>query len=96
MKQTILVVDDDVRSMRVLRRQLESKQYRVIEARSGKDALRKVHETSPDLVLLDHLMPDMDSSEICARLREHSNLPIIMLTERKKTEDIVRGLKMRR
>ena len=88
----ILVVDDEQRMVRFVRMNLELEGFRVTEAHNGVEALEKVRETLPDLVLLDVAMPEMDGFETLARIREFSNVPVIMLTVRGEEEDRIRGL----
>ncbi|MGA9348788.1 MAG: response regulator transcription factor, partial [Anaerolineae bacterium] len=68
--------------------------YRVSEASNGLDALNKVRKELPDLVLLDVMMPEMDGFETLERIREISNVPVIMLTVKAEEEDKVRGLEL--
>ncbi len=88
----ILVVDDEQRMVRFVRMNLELEGFRVTEAYNGLEALDKVRETLPDLVLLDVAMPEMDGFETLARLREFSSVPVIMLTVRAEEEDRILGL----
>jgi len=90
----ILVVDDELRIVRVVRMNLEMEGYRVITASSGTEALRRVREDLPDLVLLDVGMPELDGFETLRLLREISDVPVIMLTVRSDEEDIVHGLEL--
>jgi two-component system KDP operon response regulator KdpE len=73
---------------------LEREGYEVIQAANGKEGLRHLARSQPDLVLLDIMMPEVNGWETCRRIREISNVPIIMLTARSQEMDIVRGLKM--
>ena len=66
----------------------------MIDAYSAEDGLRKAYRFQPDLVLLDIMMPEMDGWEICKRLREMSDVPIIFLTARGDTRDVVKGLEI--
>jgi two-component system KDP operon response regulator KdpE len=90
----ILVVDDESRMVRFVRMNLELEGYRVAEASSGIEALDKVRDELPDLVVLDVMMPDMDGFETLARLREISTVPVIMLTVKGDEEDRIRGLEL--
>jgi len=92
MKHTILVIDDDKDLTLMLKAQLERKNHRVVVATSGRDGLQKAYQARPDLILLDIMMPGMDGWEVCRRLRELSTVPIIMLTARSVTGDVVKGL----
>ena len=91
-KASVLVVDDDVRMLRMMQRIMELEGFRVLRASSGKDALEVFDGESPDLVLLDIMMPDMDGHTVCRRLREFSQIPIIMITARGNDEEKVAGL----
>jgi two-component system KDP operon response regulator KdpE len=88
----ILVVDDEERIIRLVRINLEMEGFRVIEARTGLDALDLVREQMPDLVLLDVMMPEIDGFETLRMIREISNVPVVMLTVRNSEDDKVRGL----
>ncbi len=93
-KKLILVVDDEPRMIKFIRMNLELEGYRVSGATDGFEALKKVREELPDLVLLDVMMPGMDGFETLERIREFSNVPVIMLTVRADEEDKVRGLEL--
>jgi len=88
----ILVVDDDVNIRRLLRLYLERDRYRVEEAGDGPEALRRVEERAYDLLLLDVMLPGIDGMEVCRRIREQSQVPIILLTARSGDSDKVVGL----
>jgi two-component system KDP operon response regulator KdpE len=89
----ILVVDDEPAQLRLVEQVLANNGYEVLKASSGPEALRVIFEQKPDLVLLDVVMPGVDGWQTCSRIREVSDIPIIMLTGRRNTEeDIVRGL----
>lgn len=90
----ILVVDDERHIVQVVRMNLEVEGFRIITASSGTDALRRVREDMPDLVLLDVRMPEMDGFETLRLLREISDVPVIMLTVRSDEQDIVHGLEL--
>lgn len=90
----ILVVDDDAAVLNVVEHNLKQAGYGVVLADDGQSGLRQMHEHKPDLVLLDLNLPDIDGFEICDRIREASDVPIVMLTAIKDPEDQVRGLDM--
>lgn len=92
--EKILVVDDEDTTLDLISFLLQHNGYEVITATRAEEGLRKAYRNQPDLVLLDIMMPDMDGWEVCRRLRELSDVPIIFLTARTEPEDIVRGLKM--
>ena len=94
-KRRILVVDDHEDNVEVLRARLEARGYDVQGANSGQEALDKVAEWVPDLILLDVMMPDMDGLEVVSRLKADRNLPfipVIMQTALDSTERMVAGL----
>jgi len=93
-EKLILIVDDESRMVRFVRMNLELEGYQVAEAGSGMEALEKVRDELPDLVLLDVMMPEMDGFETLARLREISTVPVIMLTVKGDEEDRIRGLEL--
>jgi two-component system KDP operon response regulator KdpE len=89
----ILVVDDEVAQLRLADRVLASNGYEVLKASSGQEAVRIVYERKPDIVLLDVMMPEIDGWQTCRLIREVSDMPIIMFTGKRNSEDdIVRGL----
>jgi two-component system KDP operon response regulator KdpE len=90
----ILVVDDEPRIAEAVTMNLELEGYQVSCASSGQEALRKVTEELPDLIILDIMMPDMDGFETLQRIRELSNIPVIMLTVKGGETDKVRGLEL--
>lgn len=93
-EKLILIVDDEARMRRFVRMNLELEGYQVAEAGHGLEALEKVRDELPDLILLDVMMPDMDGFETLARLREVSTVPVIMLTVKAEEEDRIRGLEL--
>lgn len=94
-KATILIADDDPSFRQVLTILLEEEGYDVLHAVDGNECLRKAYEQHPDLILLDIMMPQKDGREVCRRLREISDVPIIMLTclsaEKEKVERLSEG-----
>ncbi len=94
MAEKILVIDDEETTVQLLEILLEHRGFEVIKAYRAEDGLRKAYRTHPDLVLLDVMMPDMDGWEVCLRLRELSDVPIIFLTARSDVKDVVKGLEM--
>ncbi len=91
-KTSVLVVDDDVRMLRMMQRILELEGYRVLTASNGQAALDVFNEEEPALVLLDIMMPDMDGYTVCRRIREFSQIPIVMVTVKGNEEEKVEGL----
>jgi len=96
-KRRILVVDDIHENVEILQARLEAQGYEVVTAYDGEEALRKMSETSPDLVLLDVMMPKMDGFQVCRAIKSSPQtemLPVIMVTARTDTSDIVKGFEV--
>jgi len=92
-EKKILIIDDDPGFLRLVEQVLTRERYEVLKASNGREALQLMFAHKPDLVLLDVVMPRMDGWQTCTRIREISNVPIIMLTGKQKAEeDIVHGL----
>jgi DNA-binding response OmpR family regulator len=91
---TILLVDDEEAVQKLLTYPLEREGFRVVQARDGEQALERFEEESPDLVVLDLMLPKLDGLEVCKRLRAQSSVPIIMLTARDDEFDKVLGLEL--
>ena len=83
-KPKILVVDDEDRSLRLVEAMLAPEGYDVVLAHSGQEGLEMIRDTSPDIVLLDIMMPGMNGYEVLSILRQQSNIPVIMLTAKKE------------
>jgi len=88
----ILVVDDDPKIAAALRRTLAYEGHEVEVAVDGRQALVAARERAPDLILLDVMLPELDGIEVCRRLREGGDVPILMLTARDTVSDRVLGL----
>ncbi len=88
----VLVVDDDVKTVELVRLYLDRDGYQVLIAYNGVEALRLAHENYPDLIVLDLMLPDIDGLEVCRTLRHESDVPIIMLTARTTDQDKLTGL----
>ncbi len=93
-RRRILVVDDEERMVRFIRMNLEHDGFQVSEAFNGKQAIQKIRDVPPDLILLDVMMPDLDGFEVLETVREVSNVPVIMLTAKGEEDDRVRGLEL--
>lgn len=89
---TVLVVDDDVALGEMLSIALEAQGFAVTVARDGVAGLEQMRQMHPDIILLDIMLPRMDGIEVARRIRQVSQVPIIMLTAKSGTQDIVRGL----
>ncbi len=90
----ILVVDDEQRIIDLARMYLEQDGFRVTSATNGTAAKRKILQERPNLVVLDLMLPGMDGLEVCRRVREESDVPIIMLTARNDDIDKIVGLEL--
>jgi two-component system, OmpR family, response regulator VicR len=94
MPETLLVIEDDGMQADVIKILLGNVGYDVVVARDGLEGLRRMYETQPDLVLLDLMIPKMDGWEVCRRIREMSNIPIVITTSRRTADDTVKGLRL--
>ncbi|MBK7057351.1 MAG: response regulator [Leptospiraceae bacterium] len=97
MKSSILIVDDSPKNIQVLGNILRDKGYNIYVATSGAQALELVKTETPDLILLDVQMPEMDGYEVCKRLKESGHttkIPVIFLTANVETDDIVKGFEI--
>jgi two-component system, cell cycle response regulator len=95
MSARVLVVDDILPNVKLLEAKLTSEYYDVLTASSGEEALKRVAQDSPDIVLLDVMMPGMDGIEVCRRLKsnpETAHIPVVMVTALTDAQDRVRGL----
>jgi two-component system KDP operon response regulator KdpE len=93
-KYRILVVDDERRMVGFIRLNLEQDGFEVIEAYNGSQALDRLRDSLPDLILLDVMMPDIDGFEVLRVIREISQVPVIMLTAKGEEFDKVKGLEL--
>ena len=92
MSSRILVVDDDVALAEMIGIVLGNEGFRVAFCADGSQALTQFQENNPDLVLLDVMLPGMDGFDVCRAIRRVSDVPIVMLTARSDTSDVVTGL----
>lgn len=92
MTHRILVVDDDANTARLVKLYLQKDGHVVTVASDGREALEAAREKKPDLIVLDLMLPRMDGLEVCRRLRQESDVPIIMLTARTTDADKLTGL----
>ncbi|ARF69609.1 DNA-binding response regulator [Paenibacillus larvae subsp. pulvifaciens] len=91
---SILVVDDEERIRRLLRMYLEKEGYDIEEAQDGETALKLAMDKDYDLILLDIMLPGMDGTEVCARLRQFKTTPVIMLTAKGEETNRVHGFEV--
>jgi DNA-binding response OmpR family regulator len=89
---SILVVDDDPSIRKFVRMNLEARGFEVLLAADGDEALKVIEKELPDMIILDIMMPKMDGFALCQKVREWSNIPIIMLSARDSEQDKVRCL----
>lgn len=87
----ILVADDEFKIVEVVKSYLEREGYEVLEANSGKDALRLSESQNPALIVLDLMLPDLSGEEVCKTIRSKSRVPIIILTAKIEEESILEG-----
>jgi two-component system cell cycle response regulator len=95
MTARVLVVDDIPANVKLLEAKLGAEYFDVVTAGSGPEALRKVEEEKPDIILLDVMMPGMDGFEVCQRIKSNpatAHLPVIMVTALDQVSDRVQGL----
>lgn len=92
MTSRILVVDDDIALAEMIGIVLQSEGFNVAECADGDQAVETFRQVNPDLILLDLMLPGKDGIEICTEIRRESDVPIVMLTARSDTADVVAGL----
>jgi DNA-binding response OmpR family regulator len=83
----ILVVDDDPSILKFVQANLEARGYQVLTAADGEEAIRIAEKEKPELILLDIVMPGLDGFAVCWKIREWSNMPVIMLSAREGEND---------
>ena len=91
MKEKVLVIDDDVEFLGLTQTWLENAGYEALTAGDGTEGLHRVYASRPHLVLLDANMPGIDGWEVCRRIRDMSEIPVIMVTVNGQTSDLLRG-----
>lgn len=91
---TVLIVDDEEQIRELLSLYFAKEGFNVAEAADGAEALFKLQQVKPDIVLLDIMMPVIDGMEVCQQIRKFSSVPIIMLTSRTQAEDRIMGLEL--
>ena len=92
MTTTILVVEDDERIRTAVRLALEKEGWSVLEAASGEEALKVFQSDKCDILLIDIMLPGIDGFEVCRSIRKLSEVPVVMVTARDDTHDVVAGL----
>jgi len=91
---TVLIVDDEAQIRELLFMYFMQEGFTVAEAADGAEALVRLQQVKPDIILLDIMMPVIDGMEVCLQIRKFSNVPIIMLTSRTQSEDRIMGLEL--
>jgi two-component system KDP operon response regulator KdpE len=94
MSQKVLIVDDDQTLIQFLEDYLSGEGFDVVSADRGQKALRIFFDERPDIVVLDVMMPGMDGWEVCARIRELADTPVILLTAKTSEADKLRGFRL--
>lgn len=94
MNQKVLIIDDDINLLALLESALGKAGYDISVASGGVEGLHQMYSIRPDIVILDVMMPGMDGGEVCSRIRELSDVPIIMLTAKSDEEDKLRGFNL--
>ncbi|WP_129596307.1 response regulator YycF [Anaerophilus nitritogenes] len=94
MGRKVLVVDDEKSISDILKFNLEKEGYDVSVSFDGQDAVKKTYEVEPDLILLDVMLPKMDGFQVCKKIRENFNMPILMITAKEEEVDKVLGLEL--
>ena len=94
MPEKILVIDDDENTLWLVSTLLQQHGYDVLQSASANEGLKLAREQQPQLILLDVMMPEMDGWEVCRRLREFSNMPVVFITAKSGIKDVVRGLEI--
>lgn len=88
----VLVIDDDPGLLTLIKVGLAQEGFQVLTAAGGKEGLRMAYDHRPDMILLDIMMPEMDGFDVCQRLRNVCDTPIVMLTAKTDRQDIIKGL----
>ncbi|HKH76730.1 MAG TPA: response regulator, partial [Rubrobacteraceae bacterium] len=94
MEETVLLVDDDAALLEVMSIVLSSEGYRVLTASDGAEAMREVERESLDLVILDIMLPKVSGFEVLKKIREKTDVPVVMLTAKSQSVDKVVGLEL--
>lgn len=92
MKEKILLIDDDLDIGQIIKTILRTREVCVHHVLNGEEGLKTAFELQPNLILLDVMLPGMDGLEVCSRLREFSNVPILMLSANYQATDVENGI----
>jgi DNA-binding response OmpR family regulator len=91
-KPIVLIVDDEIKILELVKAYLEKNGYRALCAKNGREGLGFFEKNPVSLILLDLMLPDFSGEEFCQKIRQVSDVPVIMITAKVKEEDIIRGL----
>ena len=91
MAEKILVIDDDLNVAELIKLILKPRGFQIYHAADGQEGLKQAYDLQPDLIILDIMMPEHDGFDVCARLREFSDVPIVMLTAKSQSSDVAHG-----
>ena len=94
MNERILIIDDDPGFLTLLKAVLEQEGYTIHTANNGTEGLEQAHRASPDLIILDVVMPGTDGWQVCQQLRQTVDTPIIVFSGRASTQDVIKGFAM--
>lgn len=90
----ILIIDDDLQICKILRDYFTYENFEVFTANDGKEGLKKINELTPDILILDLMLPEKNGLDICRELKPHNNLPIIILSAKNRENDRIKGLEL--
>jgi DNA-binding response OmpR family regulator len=93
-RQTVLVVDDEAKILALVKSYLEANGYAALCAKNGREGLEFFEKNAVSLILLDLMLPDFSGEELCKKVRQVSDIPIIMITAKVEEENIIQGLKI--
>ncbi|HLH52171.1 MAG TPA: response regulator [Verrucomicrobiae bacterium] len=92
LKPTALIIDDEQQIRRLLHTCLEANDYKVVEASTGEEGIYEAAQRPPDVIILDLGLPDMDGASVLKRLRQWSNIPVVVLSVREREEEMIAAL----
>jgi DNA-binding response OmpR family regulator len=93
-KQTVLIIDDEVKILELVKSYLEINGYRALCAKNGREGMYLFEKNTVSLILLDLMLPDFSGEEFCKKIRQASDIPIIMITAKVAEENIINGLRI--
>ncbi|MGM0437722.1 MAG: response regulator transcription factor [Bacillota bacterium] len=93
-KNKVLIIDDDEQIIKILRDYFQYENFEVISALDGKEGLKKAKEKNPDVIILDIMLPELEGWEVCKRIRQDNNIPIIILSAKNTDTDRIDGIEL--